>query len=57
MHVHVHSANGEAKFWLEPDVELARNYGLDSSDLKAAEELIKEHRDEIWKAWTRHFAS
>jgi hypothetical protein len=57
VHVHVHSANGEAKFWVEPDVELAQNYGLNNSDLKAAETLIKEHRDEIRKAWTRHFAS
>jgi hypothetical protein len=25
-HVHVVSNDGEAKFWLEPDLELARNY-------------------------------
>jgi hypothetical protein len=34
IHVHVHSGNGEAKFWLEPDVELAQNYGLNNSELK-----------------------
>ncbi|CAO5008466.1 hypothetical protein MICAER10613_005880 [Microcystis aeruginosa] len=28
MHVHVHCAEGEAKFWLEPQIELARNYNL-----------------------------
>jgi hypothetical protein len=28
MHVHVSCGNGEAKFWLEPDIELARNAGL-----------------------------
>ena len=28
MHVHVYHANGEAKFWLEPTVEVAANYGL-----------------------------
>ena len=27
MHVHVVSGDGEAKFWLEPDLELAKNYG------------------------------
>jgi len=26
MHVHVTSGDGEAKFWLEPDIELAKNY-------------------------------
>ena len=25
MHVHVHHAEGEAKFWLEPEIELAQN--------------------------------
>lgn len=27
IHVHVQSAAGEAKFWLEPEIELAQNYG------------------------------
>jgi hypothetical protein len=26
MHVHVDVADGEAKFWLEPKIELAENY-------------------------------
>jgi hypothetical protein len=26
MHVHIYSENGEAKFWLEPEIELARNH-------------------------------
>ena len=25
--MHVHGGHGEAKFWLEPNVELAENYG------------------------------
>ena len=28
MHVHVQAPEGEAKFWLEPAIELAHNYGL-----------------------------
>jgi hypothetical protein len=27
MHVHVISADGEGKFWLEPVTELAQNWG------------------------------
>jgi hypothetical protein len=27
-HVHVQHADGEAKFWIEPTVELAANFGL-----------------------------
>lgn len=33
MHVHVHCGHGEAKFWLEPNVELAKNYGLSNLEL------------------------
>jgi len=28
MHVHVHHSNGEAEFWIEPKIRLARNHGL-----------------------------
>lgn len=28
MHIHVSSDSGEAKFWLEPSVSLAKDYGL-----------------------------
>ena len=34
MHVHVSCADGEAKFWLEPDIALARNYRLSESQLR-----------------------
>ena len=34
MHVHVISGDGEAKFWLEPDIVLARNYHYNSKQLK-----------------------
>ncbi|MDD5310118.1 MAG: DUF4160 domain-containing protein [Deltaproteobacteria bacterium] len=29
MHVHVHHADGEAKFWLDPKIELAESTGLE----------------------------
>ena len=55
MHVHINCGHGEAKFWIEPRVELAQNYGLTASDLRTVEELIGEHEDEIRSAWKRHF--
>ena len=55
MHVHVSGQEGEAKFWLEPTVELARNYGLSASDLAKAEKLVKEHEHGIRSAWSEHF--
>ena len=57
MHVHVHSARGEAKFWLEPKIELAQNYGLPQTEVTAALRLIRKREDEIRKAWKAHFGS
>ena len=48
-------ANGEAKFWLEPQIELAQNYGLDQRQLRAAQKLIEVHRNLIRDAWRKHF--
>jgi hypothetical protein len=55
--MHVHSADGEAKFWIEPRIELAQNYGLKATNLKAARKLVEEHEDGIRRAWAQHFRS
>lgn len=57
MHVHVQCANGDAKFWLEPALELADNYGLRPREIRAARNLIEEHSDEIIRRWQKHFTS
>jgi hypothetical protein len=57
IHVHVFCANGQAKFWLEPNVELAENYGLRSGEIGKAQRLIEEHYDEITRRWQEHFGT
>jgi len=54
-HVHVQHADGEAKFWVEPTVELAINYSLKPKQVTEAQRLIEEHLDEIRNAWAKHF--
>ena len=56
MHVHVICADGEAKFWLEPRVELARNFRLSAVQLREVERLIEEHSDEFKTAWKKYFS-
>jgi len=56
MHVHVNHADGEAKFWLEPAIELAQNYGLSTQELREVNNLVNLHEQEIKDAWNRHFA-
>jgi hypothetical protein len=55
--VHAMSADGEAKVWLEPSIELANNYGLSERDLREALRLIEERKDEIKAAWLAHFGT
>ena len=54
-HVHVISSEGEAKFWLEPEIELAKNYRFTRRQPKEIELLFEEHYDELHSAWQRHF--
>ena len=55
MHVHALSQDGEAKFWLEPELELARNCGLTRAQLREIERIIEVHYDELVAAWRKHF--
>jgi hypothetical protein len=55
IHVHAQSAKGEAKSWLEPEIELAVSCNLKSKDLSRIRGLIEEREDETRSAWHEHF--
>lgn len=55
IHVHVVGENGEAKFWLDPEITLAKSYNLSTRVLGLLEKSVKEHEDEIRAAWDKHF--
>ena len=55
MHVHVATTEGEAKFWLEPEVTVAKNHGMNEQLLNRARKLIEDHEQEIRDAWNKHF--
>ena len=54
-HVHVQHATGEAKIWLEPEVDVALNYGLSAQRLRTALRLAQENKHAILRAWSEHF--
>ena len=54
-HVHVETASGEAKFWLEPIVALAMNKGMSPRQLRSAQRIVEKQRDAILKDWKTHF--
>ncbi len=57
MHVHVQGQNGEAKFWLEPAIDLAQFTGLSPREINDARRLVQEHENDIRSAWHKHFPS
>ncbi len=53
--MHVSSDEGEAKFWIEPGVVLAEHTGLSLKQLHQIEKIVGERKNEIKKAWHKHF--
>ncbi len=54
-HVHVISGDGEAKFWLLPEIALAKSCGYSQKQLKEIRKLVEEHANELIHAWQEHF--
>lgn len=55
IHVHVYCPNGEAKFWIEPEVGIESSHGLSRARLSQLKRIVEERRDEIKRAWSEHF--
>jgi len=55
MHIHVIHAEGEAKIWIEPEVELNKSIGLNSKQIKEILEQAELHKEEIIQNWNDHF--
>ena len=55
VHVHVAHPDGEAKFWLLPQVTLANHTGLFVTQIRQAEAVVNAHLKEIQDAWNHHF--
>lgn len=53
--MHVHHPDGEAKFWLDPELELATQTGLAKHVVSEARRLVEDHIEEIVNAWHKHF--
>lgn len=56
VHVHVLGPDGEAKFWLEPDISLAFSSGLTKRELTTLEKVVTQRREELLHAWNSYFS-
>ncbi|RPH57440.1 MAG: DUF4160 domain-containing protein [Chloroflexi bacterium] len=50
-HMHVDRESLSAKFWLDPDVSLAENYGFNRKELRDIERIARENIKLLRKAW------
>ena len=57
MHVHVTSPDGEAKFWIEPEIALAKSFGFSQNQINELKKVVEEHKNDIKDAWAEHFGS
>ena len=57
IHVHVSHPDGEAKFWLTPQITVATATGLSTRQLNEAKTVVLSHMEEIQNAWHHHFGS
>lgn len=47
-------AECEAKFWLEPKIERANNYGFNNKELKKITELVEKYGDNFKQQFAAH---
>jgi hypothetical protein len=53
IHIHVESGDGEAKFEIETDIKLVYNRGLKTKDLRLAESIIEENKENFIEQWQK----
>ncbi|MDR2910928.1 MAG: DUF4160 domain-containing protein [Bacteroidales bacterium] len=55
IHVHVESRYGEAKFEIENEIVLVYNHGLKVKDLRLAESVLEENKENFINEWRKIF--
>ena len=53
-HVHGVGPEGDAKFWLFPDISVAYDRGFSARTQSELIKIIEARRDEIERAWNDH---
>ena len=54
-HIHVMKAEGNAKYWLMPDVIEEYSYGYKSSQRGEIRKLVKENQTHLIQQWNEYF--
>jgi hypothetical protein len=57
VHIHIISPDGEAKVWLEPEIDLAMSKGLSDMEINKILKTVREFKEDIYAKWNKHFRS
>lgn len=49
--MHVDRDNLSAKFWLDPDISLANNFGFNRRELRMIEHILRENMEILRLEW------
>lgn len=55
VHIHVTKENKNAKYWLEPKIELAKNKGFAKHELTKIKKIITKNESNFKKQWNKYF--
>ena len=55
IHIHVESGDGEAKFEIENEIVLIYNHGLKTKDIRLAQSVLEENKENFIVEWKRRF--
>jgi hypothetical protein len=55
IHIHVENADGEAKFEIEKEIKLMYNHGLKPKDIRLAESILEENKENFINEWNKIF--
>ena len=54
MHIHVLCGGKEAKYWLEPEIELAKNSGIPEHKLSEIKKIVEKYADKFKQQFNEH---
>ena len=54
LHIHVICSYGEAKYWLEPSVELAKNTGIPEHELNKIRKIVENYASSFKEQFRKH---
>jgi hypothetical protein len=56
VHIHVTRDGADAKFWVQPEVNVAYNKGFKARELARLSAVVEARREDIERAWDEHFS-